>query len=218
MNFKSKIVAGVLLTASLAISSSSFSQTSTQTSNSGVYLIAGIAHDFNFKINKTLIDLGGKKIPDILTGVKIGLYYDIKKVALSLETGVETMANSKTTMVGVPSSLSAGYKWVLPKNHNLIFAGNISYTVYNVTAYIEKGGLDIQNATLINPRVFGLQLHQLQAGAKITWRSKYCHFGIGYDIGCIPTTWKSTTVHIANSPKERIDRVHLDFGAVIIKY
>ena len=59
---------------------------------------------------------------------------------------------------------------------------------------------------------------QFMVGPKITWRNEICHIGIGYDFGVVPTRWKSDDINILNSPKERIDRVHLSLAVNIARY
>ena len=184
----------------------------------GLYIKAFVVHNYNFKLNSTLTDMGHKKIPNILTGGTVGLYLDIKKMTFTMDLGVEGMYYSKTRILNFISNISAGYKLTLPKKQSLIFAGNIAYNEHNVYTYADKGNINFQNPDLSNPTMFHLKLDQIMLGPKITWRNTICQIGIGYDFGIIPIHWKSTSVNITNSPKERIDKIHFDIAVKIVNY
>ena len=66
--------------------------------------------------------------------------------------------------------------------------------------------------------MFHLRLYQFIIGPKITWRSQIFSVSLGYDFGIVPTLWKSDNLEISNSPKEKIDRVHLSFAFNIARY
>ena len=196
-----------------------FSQETKSKNEIGIHMKASLSHDYPFKLNTTLKDIGCKKMPDLMTFGGFGLYYDIKKVELTLDALIGGMYDKKTRVLAGISSLSAGYKLTLPKKSNLIFACNVTYTEYSVFTHSEKGNLDFQNSTLTNSTMFNLELYQLMAGPKITWRyDNFFNISVGYDFGCIPTRWKSSNVNISNSPKERIDRIYFDIGIILLRY
>jgi hypothetical protein len=184
----------------------------------GIYIKGSLVHSYSFDLNNTLGNMGCKKIPDVLTAGVWGISYNIKKVEMTLDMGIEGHYSNKTRLLNFIANTSVGYELMLQKKHSLIFAGNIAYNIYNVFANIEKGNLDFENATLTNATMFHLELQQLMIGPKITWRNKICDVSIGYDIGCIPLCWTSNSVNILNSPKERIDRIHFDLAIYFAKY
>ena len=201
-----------LVTVFLLVSVSLSAQESKKKEEFGVYMKTTLAHNYKFKLNSTLTDLGCKKIPDIFMYGMLGFYFGIKKAEITVDFGAGGLYSKTTRVFSSISNLSAGYKLTLPKKHSLIFAGNIAYEGYNVITRIEKGNLDFQNAVLTNSTAFHLELEQLMLGPKITWRNDGIYdISIGYDFGVMPMRWKSNTVNILNSPKERIDRIHIDF-------
>ncbi|MDR1180650.1 MAG: hypothetical protein LBL13_01540, partial [Bacteroidales bacterium] len=195
-----------------------FAQETTSKNKFGIYIKAGVEHDYPFKLNSTLSMMGYKNIPDILTSGVFGIYYDIKKIELAYEAGISG-AYAKTRLLNVCANLSVGYILTLPKEHRLIFSGNIAYVGYSVFAHSEKGNLDFDNLEnpLTNSTMFHLELQQFMAGTKVTWRNQICDVSIGYDFGCVPARWKSNNVNITNSPKERIDKVHLDLAVYFLR-
>lgn len=202
----------------LFIFSSVSAQTSDTKNKGGFYLKGSLAHCYTFKLNSLLTDIETAKIPNVLVSGSLGLYYDIKDVVFAAEIGVGGMNNGNTRIINVPCHILVGYKLSLPKNQSLVFAGNIGYELYNVYASGDKGHLDFENSVLSNSTMFHLNLNQMVLGPEIIWRNKICHVGIGYDFGCIPAAWKSGDVTISKSPKERIDRVHLDLMIHIAHY
>jgi hypothetical protein len=183
----------------------------------GVYGNIGIAHNYKFQLDKILKDMGRDKISPFASSVSIGTHVDYRNVVYSLDLGIENMYTTKTPSTNLLVNLSVGYQLFLPKENSLIFSGNLCYELYNVHSYLTKGSWNMQNGALI-PTEFSVQLHQFMIGAKFSWRSDYLTLGIGYDVGCIPTTWQSGSVEISNSPKERIDRVHFDITYDIRKF
>ena len=184
----------------------------------GVYIKCGLSHDYQFKLNTTLANIGCKKTPDILTFGGLGFYYCIKKVEITLDGGVGGLYDKNTRLINWVANVSVGYKLTLPKDHSLIFSGNIAHTAYNIFTYVEKGNLDFENSTLTNSTMFHLELQQLMAGPRITWRHDMFDIGIGYDFGCIPFRLKSNNVNLSNSPKERIDRIYFDLKFIFLKH
>ncbi|MDR1878065.1 MAG: hypothetical protein LBQ64_00700 [Bacteroidales bacterium] len=185
----------------------------------GVYLKGSLVHSYKFKLNNTLSNMGSKKLPEVLAGGVLGIFYGIKNVELTLDFGAEGFySKTNTRLFNFLANVSAGYKLTLPKKNSLIFAGNIAYEGYNVFAHTVDGNLDFENAALINATMFHLELQQLMAGPKITWRNRMCDVSVGYDIGCIPLRWTSGRINLSNSPKERIDRVHLSLAVHLAKY
>ena len=191
--------------------SSLFAQETTAKEEFGIYIKGSVAHNYNFKLNNTLTGIGCKKIPNILTYGLFGFYFDVKKVEITMDLGVGGMYSKTTRVFNFLANVSVGYKLALPKKQSLIFAGNIAYEGYNALTRIDKGNLDFQNAVLTNSTAFLLELSQCMIGPKITWRNNIIPISIGYDFGIVPLRWTSNTVNILNSPKERIDRIHIDF-------
>jgi hypothetical protein len=176
----------------------------------GLYLNLGVAHNYKFQLNKILTDLETNKIPPIATQLTVGTHIDYQNVVYSLDLGIESMKNKQTWTTNFLTNLSIGYQLHLPQENSLIFSGNLSYELYYVYSYLSKGSLDMKTSILTSTQ-FSVYLHQFRVGAKIEWRSdKSPSIGIGYDLGCIPTTWKSDVVDIFDNSKERIDRIHFD--------
>ncbi|MDR1182207.1 MAG: hypothetical protein LBL13_09560 [Bacteroidales bacterium] len=185
----------------------------------GLYASIGIAHNYKFQLSKILKDMGTDKIPQISSSVAIGTHIDYRKVVYSVDLGVESMylAKKQTRSTNLLANLSAGYQLFLPDKNSLIFSGNLSYEIYNVSSYLTKGSLDMATSAII-PTQFRLQLHQFMVGAKIGWRNEYTTIWVGYDFGCIPMSWTSNVVQVFNSVNERIDRIHFDVAYDIRKY
>ena len=195
----------------LVCSSSLFAQETTLKEEFGIYIKGSVAHNYNFKLNNSLTDIKCKKIPDIFTYGLLGCYFDINKIAITLDLGVGGMYSKTTRVFNFLTNVSVGYKLALPKKQSLISSGNIAYEGYNVITRINKGDLDLQNAGLSNSTAFFLELSQCMIGPKITWCNNIIPISIGYDFGIVPFRWKSNSVNVFNSPKERIDRIHIDF-------
>jgi hypothetical protein len=197
-----------------------FAQETTSKNEFGIYIKGSVEHSYPFKLNSTLSNIGCKKISDIMTSGVFGIYYDIKKIELTLDAGISGMYSKKTRLLNGCANISVGYKLTLPKENSLIFAGNIGYVGYNVFTHSEKGNLDfenLENPILTNSTMFHLELLQFMAGPKVTWRNKICDVSAGYDFGCIPARWTSNNVNITNSPKERIDKIHLGLVVYILR-
>jgi hypothetical protein len=184
---------------------------------SGLYLKSGIAHDYKFQLNKVLTNLETNKISPIAFSTSFGLHLDYRNVVYSLDGGIGAMSNKQTRTTNLSANLSAGYQLFLPKENSLIFSGVLTYQYYSVYSSHSKGILDMETNMLTTTQ-FSLQLHQFMAGAKIAWYNEETSIGIGYDAGCIPTTWVSEVVKISNNYKERIDRIYLYIAYDIRKF
>ncbi|MDR1793136.1 MAG: hypothetical protein LBR36_06845 [Bacteroidales bacterium] len=187
--------------------------------NCGMYSTLSVAYTHDFLLNKSLKDLGTQTIPAVSISDVIGLAINYKHLAFTLDYGVGFMAKKKIVSASFLTNALLGYQLSLPKEQSLIFAGNISYELYGVRAFITKGDIDLKNNTLSSTTYFALLLHQLRIGPKITYHNKDIDISIGYDFGCIPLRWQSSeNVNVTNSPKERTDKVYISLTTYFKKF
>jgi hypothetical protein len=185
----------------------------------GLSLSSGFDHNSKFQLNKILTDMGANKIPQWGTFTSIGTHLDYRNVVYYLDLGIGNMRMRKkqTWSINMLTKLAIGYQLFLPHENSLVFSGTLSYELYNVYSSLSKGSFDMKTGAL-TPTQFNVELHQFRAGANIAWRNEFTYLGIGYDIGCIPTSWKSDNVTISNNIKERIDRIYIYVAYDIRKF